>query len=596
MIGPQDVHGAGRRGWAWAYLGSSGARFAALEGVFGLAGRIEVGSLVNAAADEFRAELLGFDAALRVRDELLWQCTDLADRNPFTSAFLYSCCVYLAADRLIDGAAGDLALVFDDPLVARLVARRARARGVAVTFERPALARPAAVAGQLARTGWHRVRGVLGARARPCTPPPAPLDVLLVTWADPETFPAGQPKDHDTYYGELPGLLRGRGLSVGWIAVPAWWVYPVAEIHANIAAAHDWVLDAGTCRTRRDAAAFALRSLRPAAKLRGSLTVGGVDIAPLVRRELRLELTKPRQGWAHGFASVGAALQRAGMAPRVVVHPFENQPWEKALRAGIRRHIPGTFVVGYVHTPVPRRWFSFFPSSRDLSRGELPDRVVTMGAAWTELLERAGYPAERLRTGAAFRYPDVLRRLAEPARDAAAVPQAVLIACSIGLWDSLELVGKTLDAFPEAGGPRVLVKLHPKTGVAPEALLDRLRASGRIVGPHVEIVHGGVAALVERAGVVLYTTTSVSFEAIAAGVPAVFVESDFWFDIDAGPLDLGLAAAARTPAEIRRVALELLAEAPAVRAERTARDRAAIEHAFAPVAPEAVSAFLDGPA
>jgi surface carbohydrate biosynthesis protein (TIGR04326 family) len=262
-----------------------------------------------------------------------------------------------------------------------------------------------------------------------------------------------------------------------------------------------------------------------------------------------------------------------------VIFPFENQPWEKALRLGLR---DATESVGSQHAPVSERWFPYFPSRRDLAAGELPDRIRTIGPLWRRLFAAHGYPPERLDMAAPLRY----RHLAELALTRArseGEPATVVVAASIGPSDSLELLVKAVRGTEPLPGVSLRIKLHPKLGVAREDFIrDVLQVlQANALPSTVSFVDGPVADALSDADVLLYNTSSVSYEALAAGMPIVFVASDFWFDADPVPPGRGVGELARTPAEIRAAVERALREDGAAVERRRERARALLDDAFA---------------
>jgi hypothetical protein len=264
------------------------------------------------------------------------------------------------------------------------------------------------------------------------------------------------------------------------------------------------------------------------------------------------EWSKPRQLWALTFHAAGRLIARRS-AVRVVMHPYENQPWEKELRLGL-----GTIeVVAWQHTPMSVNWFPAFPSRRDLAGPLLPDRLVTHGEHWRRLFAAHGYDPSSLDVRPPVRYEHLGELHAQPGA------ATVLVAGSIGWSETLELVSKAIDALAGTGR-RIVVKLHPKMGGQQAAFVAALCAArGAPLPDELELASGGIAEALADAGVVLYNATSVGYEAIAAGIPAVFVRSDISFDADPVPAESTVVRRARTPEEIREAVSAPLDEAAA---------------------------------
>jgi hypothetical protein len=576
-------------GSAWIYFGSDARDYFSVRArIGGRAREIPAGPLINDIVRQHREEILNFDESVQPRSELRWNATDLAERNVFTSNFIHGCCCALGLDRMLRTTEDDLLIVVDDPLLGRRLAAIARARGREV--ESPG-ARPLAVvrARSVAAGLAHRLlflgrlaatRRAIRRRLDPRRKQPK-LDVLLVTWADPETFSPEAPVEREMYFGRLPAELRASGQSVGFLANPTTWTYPLDDILRNVGSAADPVVVPEETVRLRDGVAIALSTLVAPARLSGPFEAGGLDLSGLISDELRREWSKPRQLWALEFFYVGRFLAGQGR-PAKVIFPFENQPWEKTLRLGLRAALPETESVGFQHTPVSEHWFPYFASRRDVAAGQLPDRLLTIGRHWCRLFAASGYPPDRLEIVPALRHAHLadLRGARARGSDERSV---VLVAGSIGPGDSLELVVKSLEALDEVAGTHVRIKLHPKLGVSQETFERRVRdALGRqALAANVSFVGGSVLDALRDTDVVLYNTTSIAYEALAFGTPVVFVESDFWFDIDPLPPGGDVREAARTPAEIRAAIERLLRETPAEAECRRLRAQELIGDAFA---------------
>jgi hypothetical protein len=576
-------------GWAWIYFGSDArAYFSVRARIDGRARELAAGPLINDVMRKHREEILNFDESVQPRNELRWNATDLAERNVFTSNFIHACCCALGLDRMLRTTEDDLLIVVDDALLGSRLAAIGRAHGREV--ESPGASPLAVVRARSVAAGLaHRLlflgrlaatRRAIRRRLDPQRMQPK-LDVLLVTWADPETFSSEAPVERDTYFGTLPAELRASGQSVGFLANPTTWIYPLDDILRNVGSAADPVVVPEETVRLRDGVAIALSTLVAPARLSGPFEAGGLDLSGLIADELRREWSKPRQLWALQFFYVGRFL--AGQRrPAKVIFPFENQPWEKTLRLGLRAAFSETESVGFQHTPVSEHWFPYFASRRDVAAGQLPDRLLTIGRHWCRLFAASGYPADRLEIVPALRHAHLadLRGARARGSDERSV---VLVAGSIGPGDSLELVVKSLEALDEVAGMQVRIKLHPKLGVSQETFERRVRDAlgGRALAANVSFVGGSVLDALRDTDFVLYNTTSIAYEALALGIPVVFVESDFWFDIDPLPPESDVREAARTPAEIRAAIERLLRETPAEAECRRLRAQELMGDAFA---------------
>jgi hypothetical protein len=577
---------------SWVYFGNEAAPYyRARADLRDRAAEIPAGPLVNELADEFRHELLNVDELLVIRNEVLWQTSDLAEGNPFTHGLQFKLCCVLALRRLLEQDDSDLLILVDNPGLGRRLAQVARAYGRDGRSRSERLAGAAQAArerfGLVARAGVHRLlfldrhrksRALVRRYLKPPTPG-AEVDLLLVTWARAATFDAEAVIDSEVYFGRLPEAARRNGYEIGWLANPLFWVQPLEAILESVGAARDAVIVSEQALRRRDLVSIVLRTLRSPARPKRRCEVGGIDVRRLVADEVRRERAKPRQLWAMQFFYVGRFLA-SHARPGRLFFLYENQPWEKGLRLGLRAALPAVEIVACQHATLAARWFSFFPSNRDIAGGQIPDRLVVIGPFWRRVFASEGFPAERILVAPALRFPE----LGRAANDGGNASRTILVAGSIGSSDSLELVAKTVVALEEVEELDILIKLHPVMAQQEESFRRMvLSALERETWPaRFTFATGTVEDVLRRSSIVLYNSTSVSYEALAVGLPAVFVESDFWFDLDPLPAESGLRITARTPEEIQNVVLRLLDEPAADAEARRSRAQEFIADAFAP--------------
>ena len=167
-------------------------------------------------------------------------------------------------------------------------------------------------------------------------------------------------------------------------------------------------------------------------------------------------------------------------------------------------------------------------------------------------------------------------------------PPRVLVATSIDAGQSVELIDAALTAFGGAEGFEVVVKLHP-------AVDDRTVLT--LLGPaaqtsNVEFETAAVPELLTRADVLLYKYTVVCYEALAHGVPCVFLKSETGLDLDQLEPFPELRRAARSTKELRAAVAELTAMTGPERAAWEKRAQDAVRASLAPVTSGCSAPFL----
>jgi hypothetical protein len=562
--------------------------------------RVATGPTRAAAAARLRRPYLDAIGALSRRNASpVWWATHLAAKHPYPSLFTRLCALAVADELLEDGTL----VVCSTPALATEVADLAAARGLAVERATPPAWRRRAggaafaaawtagrgfarVAPQparravgrlhptarfaLDRTPGHRRRTL---RALGHMPQPFAGDdtALLATWIDERSF--GPDGYRDPHFGPLAERLEQAGLRVALLPR----VLPGADFGAcaerllasgqRVVFPDAWLTEADWLRCERTAARY-----RP--DIPAGLAAGGVPLARLATEYV----DEHRRACADALSYhvLVRRLTEAGTRPARVVLPWEGHAWEHALTEAVHRRLPGSVVVGYDNLNFSRLALSLYPAADELELRPLPDRVVTNGPAFARVLAAEGFPADRIRTGCALRHDGFARK---PRADRATAGDGrAIVAGSIDVPQTVELVTAALAAF----GDRAVVKLHPACDAAAiRAACPSARYDDRPLGEQLP-----------EAALLLYTYSSVAYDALAARVPPVFVRSETYLDLDQLEPFPGLGWSARGSHELRAVADEIAALDADARADWERRAAQAVDDALAPCGPDAVAPFL----
>lgn len=579
----------------WLYVGED-AEWAlrAQTGEFAELERVPLGALLAEAAERLRGPYIDWIGELsRENASLEWWASELAAKNPFARLFPRLCAVAAAREAVDDG----MLVVCSTPAVAealRDVAPDARVVGPAGPERWKEVARrglgawsrvaPGALAGLPGRVSEgarralddshvhrRRVLDSLGVgRGDP------PRGVLLFTWIDDRSVPEGGAYV-DPHFGPLPELLRSRGVDV-------WFVPRVLTVSASFGDAvrkllatkeqfvfpDSWVEPADWREAERRAREFA-------PVIPDDAVLAGVPVAGLAREHV--EEYRWLQHMAVAYDPLVRNLAAAGAEAERVIFPFEGHSWEQALTHALHEHMPGVPAVGWDNVNFSRFAISLYPARSEMGLRPIPDRVVTSGATFERILLGEGFPEDHVRRGCALRHAGIHDAAPAPAHDG---PLRVLVATSIDEAQSVEQVAKAVEAF--AGDERfeLTVKCHPSVDA------ERVRA---LAGADARFSTEPIGELIARSDAMLYTYTVVCYEALAQGVPCVFVKSDTFIDLDQLEPFPDLRRAARTPEELREAVLD----ARSVAADEGWRERAraAVREAFAPVEGDCAAPFLD---
>jgi hypothetical protein len=575
----------------WLYVGD--------DPTFELAGpeRVATADVTMACARELRGPYLDAIGGLSaLNDSPEWWASHLAAKHPYPSLFARLCGLAAGRELAQDGTLivcstpAQLAELRRELPGARAVgaagaALRRRAPADAVRLAWPALRllgerAPVPVRGPLTagdtparfaleRTPGHRRRVLEALGATPLRDFSGEGTVLLVTWLDKRSF--GEAGAYtDPHLGPLGTMLAERGLRVARLAK--------VLLHAGFEQVAGALLATGERAVFPDSYLSGAdwrdcerRVARFTAVIPDSTRVGGLPLARLAREYMDEHARAQVDALSHELLI--RRMAEAGVRPERIVFPWEGHAWEQVLTGTAHVHMPGCRVVGYDNLNFSSLALSLYPSADEVGVRPLPDVVVTNGSTFSEVLRASAFPDDRIRTGCALRHP----HLWDAATSTARHEGFVLAAGSIDAGQSIELLRKASAAF----GDDLLVRLHPASDAR------RIRAA---LPSSVRYSDEPLSQLLGRARMMLYTYSVVPYEALAAGIPPVFVRSESMLDLDQLEPSPDVRWVARTTEDLRRVAAEI-ASMPD-RPEWECRARDVVRVALAPGGPGCLEQFL----
>jgi hypothetical protein len=297
----------------------------------------------------------------------------------------------------------------------------------------------------------------------------------------------------------------------------------------------------------------------------GQLTALGIDATAVLRMEARRDRRLSVAVEARLIAHVGRGLARLGIQPKLVLHAYEAQPWEKMLALGIRRSSPAVRIVAMQHAPFAWNYVSVFPSRKSITQGAIPDLLLMTGPGYARWFSDAGIPPDRIAVLGAVRFEDIGR--AELPRG-----QTILCCTSIELDEAMELAAKAAEATVGLGVPLV-INFHPVTDATfRTSVRDAVRSAVGTAADHVTFSEASVRVLLDEAKVVLYMSSAVCFEAVAAGRCAINIGRNVALDYDKLPGDIAIRC--DTPEALR---------AMLINADPAKHQSASLSHWLAPV-------------
>lgn len=246
------------------------------------------------------------------------------------------------------------------------------------------------------------------------------------------------------------------------------------------------------------------------------------DMTPLVRHSLAMDILSGR--YIETYLDYRAACRFAEDLPddARIIYPFENQPWEKAMLKAFAEAGKDLKVYGYQFFPLPPALLMDRFSAYQRQCCALPIALMTSDKSSKELLSAS---AMKTLPAGSQRYKSDLDR--EPSFSEGFSSHIVLCSLFLDENEAVELAMKSMLATA-ALHVRLWINMHPMISVHVHEKICTMACAY----DHVEIRDEAFSVLVPQAGVVLYNSSSVVYDAVFQGIPAIYVESDLMPDMN----------------------------------------------------------------
>ncbi len=557
----------------------------------GSAGPVSAEDL-HAAAERLRGDFLAYVSARGLEEPgREWWTGWIAERNPFVSEAFYFSCLVAAAVDAIERDPGPWRVVVDEPSVALAVRDTLRARGHAVEISPASVSAPWRTRAEfVARRGffvWKWLSRIFIARIHWAARQPAlravvksgrPL-AIAHEWIDQRRFDnrtgrlgpaglapaaAGRIEAAGECVVSLPVILRSVPFRRAVRAVlvrPEPTLLPEAFISP---------LDVLEVFVR----SFARRRTRQYPPL------AGLHVHALFDRDAHRDWIHHRRLDNELLGAMVTRWRRAGLRVARLIHPFEHHTWETVMGLALSREYPHARRIGVLQPALSRFRLNEFVTADEWVRAPMPDRVVTYGPLATRCLGQAGAPAGRLVTGTSSWFTQLSTR-----PPVSAVSATVLVGFSIHATESRELLDCVRQALGNISSVEVWLKFHPTLPAS------RVLRGGERLPPHFSVVDRPIHELVGEASVMVYGSSGICLEALAAGATPVHVRTRTCLDQD--PLEFW--------PDLREIATDAASLAHVIRTsaaqpveERERRQRAglrALHEYFGPETPDSYEAF-----
>jgi hypothetical protein len=487
---------------------------------------IDRAELFRTHSDDFRAQYIEFMGSMNTKNHsLAWWSMPFTTKDPTASSLCYDIFSFFLIVTLLQEASSSLLVISDNVDLANQVKVWARGNGIGTIFS----LRP--------RECWEK-------RIKHYTPTAIvrPFLATIRLWMQTRQF---QPKEdqinaytviaspshptsfvapdvyNDVYFGPLVdylGSLRQRALIFAILdgqvrRKPTKLKHAHSPIPIVPVEAYLRLSDIISC------ALSALKRYIIGFQPDGTASIAGIDVTNLVQGATR-------EACHSGNIFEGQRMYRSAkrMAQRVLVerciYPYENRTWEKMLLHGIREVSRETRMVGYQHATITPSHLNFFLGQNEANVTPLPDAIITTGQVTRDWLQRDGnYPPQLLKVGCALRQvrnPNGIHgpQKKKPIRN-------ILVALGNDLDEYIRALMFLEKSFDENETLQIIIRPHP---AMPFTIEDAMRVAPLVRRDFFSLSKGPLEQALEEADVVMYASSTVGLEAVAAGIPAIYLE------------------------------------------------------------------------
>lgn len=597
----------------WLYLGEDSAWRVQMEAVIPVEiSRISIADILDETAQNLRQPYIDWIGDLsQINSSFEWWSSELAAKNPYIPLFVRICLLVSAQKILPEGFDKNTLIICSSPALLKCVTRYMNENNI-----------PWKEIGIInSRKGFHpqqKIRKTIGRiaefffwfpivgkyiradqrslesnrkqiRSRQKIKPSSVFSgedtILFFTWVDRRSF-APDASYTDIYFGPMPHMLQDNGYLIGFVPRVLYTI-PFDEAVEKLIKTGETFFFPEQYISQNDMEVCKKRQNSYIPDIQNSSSLKDLFIDPLVAEHI--SETKNSMVDNLVFEPLIKSMRERGIYPAKIIHPCEGHCWEQALTWSVHHHMPGTKVIGYDNVTFSRMVLSMYPAKNEFGLRPIPDRIVTNGPLYKEILIKEGWPPERVRTGCALKHTYMWKNPPVEAQEThISPPIRILVATAIGVGDSVELVAKASEAFGGDTRYEVIIKCHPLVNSEEVKHYVGKKANNT----NIMFKKSPINELLPSAHILLYTYTTVCYEAMMYGVVPVCVKSENFLNLDKLDANPDIRWLVTTPENLRAAVEEIVSLTPQKRMEWRMKALKIVREALAPVEDTCIEAFL----
>jgi hypothetical protein len=539
------VNHVGKDDLVWTWIGEGPM------GDFDLApsGRkLDIQPYIKKLSLELREAYIDYVGEIGRQSSSDWWRTSVSEKNPYISqTFFHICCVKACLDAVGQSHRNSpYVLIVQNPVLRKVIGENLKRAGYEVRlFETETPSSFAAIrrlAGILVYQAYFIIKNtskIFHARYRHRLHESKPIQALRSSgvpvcianiWIDLRAYSAETGEFHDVDFSGVAAYLRSQGKTVAGLAN----IQNAAsyeKVTQYIARSNSVFLVPHSFLKIGDVFSSVWHSLIAVPQHRNFQPFAGLVIGDLVFNDLQEEWYTQRETDHILIERWVERLKESGIRVERFIYTFENHTWERVICNALKAAYPAVRLIGYQPNGLPLLLLNYFISEAESDSIPLPHRIVANGEYPERLLKDSNFGKDRVVLGGGLRqsYLQGLLYGASPAHPPATRSAQILVTPSIGRYRSVELIHKVVEAFKGMPDVSLIIKCHPSMRFDQiQPFLGRLKIPG-----NTRISTQPILELLPDVSVLVYNDgTFPAAEALAFGIPVVFVEPEYGLCLD----------------------------------------------------------------
>lgn len=350
---------------------------------------------------------------------------------------------------------------------------------------------------------------------------PSKNTIAIHSWTDKRSFTHGN-RFHAFYYGDLGDYLEKRQIDLLYIAdvLPKDSYKRVVKKLKQIRQKNIFLFEEFI--TFQDVIKSIIQMFIHIHHFLDPPQFQGIELSAVISDEIKQEKKNSRVVKTFLYKPFSKNLSKK-MKIYSFLFAFENHTWEKMICQSLKEFFPDIQIAGYAIVYINSLYTCYSISEKEIIDRLVPDKIFVCGEQGKDMLSRTCYPQSNVIVSGAIRYPNLNNIHIQKEEQKVKV---VLVALSAEINSTLELIYKSIAAFTNEPDISILIKPHPLIPYS------RFKQYLSVVPENFKITETPISELLCHVNVVLYTESTVSLEAVSAGVPILHVSSDHNIDID----------------------------------------------------------------